>query len=308
MSGEAEPGPGGQRFTLMLVPEGGGGRIRQLSFTLAQARRAAIGLSVTLLLASLSLVLLVWAPGPAGGGGEEEARLRGQLQSVEQRMEEVDRELRRIRLHRDQLRQDAISGFGPLDDDEVALALAEMDEPLGEPPPAPPVQGASPAELLRRADRLLRRALRVEEELGVLAEDALGAWERPGSVPSTWPLLGVLTSGFGWRRSPFTRQWKFHFGLDIAAERGTLIVAPAAGEVIYADWDRGYGRLVEIDHGGGVVTRYGHNAQLFVADGDLVQAGQAISTVGMTGMTTGPHLHYEIYVDGAPVDPLEHLE
>ena len=129
------------------------------------------------------------------------------------------------------------------------------------------------------------------------------------AVPRGWPVAGaVLTSGFGWRRSPFTRRWKFHSGLDLAAARGAPVVAPAMGTVVTADFQSGYGRVVEVDHGFGIVTRYAHNARLLVAVGEKVRRGQVISTVGMTGATTGPHLHYEIRVDGVPVDPLEYLE
>jgi murein DD-endopeptidase MepM/ murein hydrolase activator NlpD len=131
---------------------------------------------------------------------------------------------------------------------------------------------------------------------------------RAGAIPSAWPLEGVLTSGFGWRRSPFNRRWKFHFGIDVSAPVGTIIRAPASGVVVTAEYNSGYGRMLEVDHGYEVVTRYAHNARLLVGVGEVVQAGQPISTVGMTGATTGPHLHYEIYVEGQPIDPLEHLQ
>jgi murein DD-endopeptidase MepM/ murein hydrolase activator NlpD len=143
--------------------------------------------------------------------------------------------------------------------------------------------------------------------MGHLAETAEGWRAHNAAVPTAWPIEAVLTSGFGWRRSPFTRRWKFHSGLDLAAPRGTPIYAAADGEVIWANWDSGYGRLVEIDHGNNIITRYGHNSRLYVQEGDHVRQGQLISTVGMTGQTTGPHLHYEIHVDGVAVDPLDYL-
>ena len=96
--------------------------------------------------------------------------------------------------------------------------------------------------------------------------------------------------------------------MDLSAPKGTPITAPAPGVVRTAKYNSGYGRMVEIDHGFGIMTRFAHNARVFVEEGDVVKPGQVISTVGMTGQTTGPHLHYEVHVDGQPVDPLEYLE
>ena len=131
------------------------------------------------------------------------------------------------------------------------------------------------------------------------------AWGEVAGGGAAGPMAG---SGFGWRRSPFTRRWKFHFGIDVSAPVGTIIRAPASGVVVTAEYHSGYGRMLELNHGYDVVTRYAHNARLLVGVGESVQAGQPISTVGMTGATTGPHLHYEIYVEGQPIDPLEHLQ
>ena len=158
------------------------------------------------------------------------------------------------------------------------------------------------------AERTLQSLRLKEIALGHAVETAEYWRARRGAVPSMWPLQGVLTSGFGWRRSPFTRRWKFHAGIDLSAPQGTPIAAPAPGVVRTARYSTGYGRTVEIDHGFGIMTRFAHNARVFVKEGDVVKPGQVISTVGMTGQTTGPHLHYEVHVDGQPVDPLEYLE
>jgi murein DD-endopeptidase MepM/ murein hydrolase activator NlpD len=115
-----------------------------------------------------------------------------------------------------------------------------------------------------------------------------------------WPVNGVVTSGFGWR-------WgRMHEGIDIAAPSGTPIRAAAAGTVIYAGWMGGYGNLVIIDHGNGLATAYGHQSAIYVGGGSVSQ-GTVIGAVGSTGNSTGPHLHFEVRVNGSPVDPMGYL-
>lgn len=127
----------------------------------------------------------------------------------------------------------------------------------------------------------------------------------PGSLP--WPVTGVITSPFGYRHSPFGGGTEFHQGLDIGANMGTTITAPAAGTVIMAQWYGGYGNYILLDHGGGMTTGYGHLSRIFVAAGQAVQKGQAIGAVGSTGVSTGPHLHFEVRINGKPVDPAGYL-
>ncbi len=124
------------------------------------------------------------------------------------------------------------------------------------------------------------------------------------SSPSIMPVNGWITSDFGVRHSPYSGALKMHYGLDIASPIGTPIVAPADGKVVYADFRGGYGRMLMIDHGYGLSTVYGHTSKLFVKVGDLVKKGEMVAAVGSTGSSTGPHLHYEVHVDGIPTDPL----
>ena len=123
------------------------------------------------------------------------------------------------------------------------------------------------------------------------------------SIPSVSPVDGWITSGFGRRISPFTGERAMHRGLDVAAPIGTPIYAPADGVVIFMGAKEGFGNFLMVAHGYGVVTQYGHNAQNLVQPGQKVRRGEQIDTVGMSGRTTGPHLHYEIVVDGSNVDP-----
>ena len=127
--------------------------------------------------------------------------------------------------------------------------------------------------------------------------------QRVGPI-SGLPVAGRITSGFGYRYHPILHCRKMHTGVDIAAPIGTPIYAVGAGEVIWAGWRHGYGNTVMIDHGGGVVTLYGHMSSIAVSAGQMVTKRQMIGRVGSTGMSTGPHCHYERRVNGTPVNPL----
>jgi murein DD-endopeptidase MepM/ murein hydrolase activator NlpD len=110
------------------------------------------------------------------------------------------------------------------------------------------------------------------------------------------------------RKSPVTRRYKLDSGIDIAAPRGTPVLATGAGTVVLSEYSSGYGNFIEIDHGGGIVSRYAHCSRRMVEVGDEVLRGDLIATVGSTGQSTGPHLHYEILVDGEFIDPLDFID
>ena len=127
------------------------------------------------------------------------------------------------------------------------------------------------------------------------------------SVPSVWPVQGFVTSGFGFRHAPLRGGTRFHEGVDIAGPVGTPIKAPADGVVTFAGYKGGLGKCIVVDHGYGISTMYGHNAAVEVAEGDRVKRGMVIASIGMTGRTTGPHLHYQVMVDGVPIDPMKYI-
>ncbi|KAA0258554.1 M23 family peptidase [Deferribacter autotrophicus] len=127
------------------------------------------------------------------------------------------------------------------------------------------------------------------------------------STPSVWPVRGWISSKFGYRLSPFTGKRVFHEGIDIAARYGAPVRATAKGIVIYAGYKPGYGKLVTIDHGFGYVTRYAHNSKILVKVGQRVEKGDIIAKVGSSGHSTGPHVHYEVLVNGIPVNPIEFI-
>lgn len=152
-------------------------------------------------------------------------------------------------------------------------------------------------------------ALILERQREIAAQQRAAGIAGTGSAPGVlaWPVSGTITSPFGYRRNPFGGGMEFHQGLDIAAPMGTTITAAAAGTVISAGWYGGYGNYILIDHGGGMATGYGHCSQIFVSVGQHVQKGQAIGAVGSTGYSTGPHVHFEVRINGKPVDPAQYL-
>ena len=124
------------------------------------------------------------------------------------------------------------------------------------------------------------------------------------SAGMTRPVQGRLTSGYGSRFHPILGSARFHKGVDLAAASGTPIVAAADGRIVAAGWHGGYGRQVAIAHGGGIQTSYSHMSRIGVASGEAVRRGQVIGYVGSSGLSTGPHLHYEVYKNGRPVNPM----
>lgn len=133
---------------------------------------------------------------------------------------------------------------------------------------------------------------------------AIAASSNPAFLPTVWAHLGKINNEFGFRRNPFGgRNYEFHAGMDIDGERGDTVMAPANGTIIKAGWQGGYGNMVEIDHGNGLTTRYGHLSKIEVQVGDAVTRGQLIALIGSTGRSTGPHLHYELRLNDKSINP-----
>ena len=128
------------------------------------------------------------------------------------------------------------------------------------------------------------------------------------NIPSIWPVVGILRSGVGVRNNPFGgSSIEFHKGQDISAPSGTPVNATADGVVVIARWVKGYGNGIYIDHGNGISTRYGHLSRIDVVEGQTVKRGEHLGLVGSTGRSTGPHLHYEVRIDGQPTNPIPYL-
>jgi murein DD-endopeptidase MepM/ murein hydrolase activator NlpD len=143
--------------------------------------------------------------------------------------------------------------------------------------------------------------------LGLTRNVTTADWVRANSTPDLWPVQGRITGSFGERIDPFNGEGAFHSGVDIGSSYGQPVIAPADGVVVFASPLGGYGRALVIDHGHGITTRYGHLASFAVAVGQHVRRGDVIGYVGLSGRSTGPHLHYEVRINNTPVNPHKYL-
>jgi murein DD-endopeptidase MepM/ murein hydrolase activator NlpD len=210
----------------------------------------------------------------------ENERQRQQLQKLENRVDAIEDASRRL------------SEMSGVPSDEQQQEGTSTHGAGG------PALDAASVELLEL------RAARLEMDLQVY-EAALRERAR---VPSIWPVEGESTDSFGYRGNPFGGGGsEFHPGQDIAAPRGTPVLAPADGRVIEAGWKNGYGQTVVLDHGNGLTTRYGHLSKVEVAAGQELRRGEELGLVGSTGRSTGPHLHYEVRLGDLPVSPHHYL-
>ncbi len=172
-----------------------------------------------------------------------------------------------------------------------------------------PAQPVALADVLGSLDQLQQQMSDRERQMRVLEDLLLAGRLQKEIRPSGWPIAsGYITSGFGIRTDPFTGLRDYHPGIDFAAAEGSQVQSVAAGIVTSAGERNGYGNLVEIDHGNGYVTRYGHNEKILVKVGDRVRKGQAISLIGSTGRSTGPHVHFEVVLNGTVVNPEQYIE
>lgn len=297
----------------MVVPEGGRGDIWQLSVPLRRVRQgiaaAATVLVVLVVLAGIQAATLPRVVAHDQLVGENLA-LKARLDEVDRRIADLQPLVERVRTYDEQLRameaREALPGFGPLDAEDMEARQAWIDGIVS----SPLVHGGAQnpdadveAHVAALEEDLRALSPGLEDYQDLLAQfDGLQA-----ALPKLWPVDGVLTSPFGYRHSPFGRRWKMHTGLDLGAPYGAPIYATADGLVTFADWDSGHGRTVVVDHGHEVTTRYCHASRFVVGQGDLVAAGDVIALVGSTGMSTGPHLHFELLLEGEKVDPLEYL-
>jgi murein DD-endopeptidase MepM/ murein hydrolase activator NlpD len=160
------------------------------------------------------------------------------------------------------------------------------------------------------ADLIVQEIALRTSSFGDLVQDMAAEQDRIQRIPSVWPLAGragTITSRYGHRVDPFTRRVRHHDGTDISAKPGTRILATAKGRVIHSAYDSDYGNLVKIDHGNGIQTWYAHMTRRIATEGQVVDRETVIGTVGSTGRSTGPHLHYEVHVRGRSVDPQKYL-
>lgn len=248
---------------------------------------------------------------------QENEGIKGEARLLMVNLEEVKRSLEQVHTYSHKLQEltnlqfkkmSKQTGIGPLTDTEYRVHLENNAEHSEELESAYMPLGIDYQKLTFRPIfdqmRVIKQStthnsIRLKQLLSRLSEKK----SLLSSIPSVTPVSGWVTSGFGNRVSPFTGQIVSHKGVDLASPIGTPIRAPADGVVIFAGAKVGFGNFIMIAHGNGVVSRYGHNAQNMVRPGQKINRGEQIATVGMTGKTTGPHLHYEVLINGIYVNP-----
>jgi murein DD-endopeptidase MepM/ murein hydrolase activator NlpD len=233
---------------------------------------------------------------------EENVALRTQLKAVRERIDHIGSTLDRVERFDQKLRAVTM-----INDPQRTLAMGPTaEQPGGQVVETQFTQGAadeSAPQLLGRLDKLTAEAARQEQSLQELQAYFQDQKSLLASTPSLWPARGWVTSDFGQRVDPYTADRVMHAGLDIAGPHGKEVYTPADGIVVYAGMEGGYGNVIVVDHGYGIKTRYGHLSRILVKPGESVKRGVQIGAIGNTGRSTGPHLHYEVRVNGVPQNP-----
>lgn len=267
----------------------------------------------------------------------ENAQLKAQFQVVESKISGLENSIERVKTFTNKLklitnidsndRVARLSGsanpvpgqnleeYEPVNQRMTPEALAEQDkvfapkkvlnEQKGEVANEPSDRDYS--TLVVRIDKAVKDTELKEQSVIEIWESLSERQSLLSSTPNIKPTRGWITSEFGYRISPFTGKPAIHAGLDLAAAPGSPVVAPADGMVVFASYDESYGKLITIDHGYGVTTRFGHLSQIYVQVGQRVNKFDVIGAVGNTGRSTGPHLHYEVRVSGTSIDPRNYI-
>ena len=299
-----------RKWTLVVVPPGSGAsRMIEVS---QRVLKAATGIATVVAL--LALLLGYGAVSRSvdlrrsaelerqnAALAEELTHLHGELSTLSDTLRTIAERDARIRL------------LANLEPNDPGVQLAGIGGPRGR---------DSAGKWQDRYGTLGRRAAEVRVDLGALirranllaasfdeASDSLAHHrDRLAAMPSIMPTAGWLSSAFSsMREHPILHIARPHEGIDVTAPMGAPIQAPAGGTVVSAGWVSGYGNVIEVDHGYGIVTRFAHCSKLLAQRGQRVKRNQVIAEVGNTGLATGPHLHYEVHVNGKPVDPLRYV-
>ena len=287
-----------KRFTILVIPEGS-----------HQVRRFGVRLSVLKRIAAAAVVLALGLAGLITDyvltNLDQNELERLQVENLSQR-----EELHRLVVKLEDLRQEIVV---LAQNDAKVRVMAKLSAPksdsmVGVGGPATQEDVNREFSVIQQRIDEVRRQIDLrresqEEIQGILNDQRSLLAAKPGG----WPVKGWLTSSFGMRRDPFNGRRKMHEGLDIAARTGTSVTATADGIVSSVKTEPGYGKVVILDHGYGYRTIYGHNSKYYVKVGQRVRRGERIAAVGNTGRSTGSHVHYEIRLNGVPVNPRKYL-
>jgi len=297
-------------FTLMLIPHSGD-KVRQITISRSGFFLILLGVAVFFALLSSSI-------NDYRQARSKEARLyklervnkaqEAEILSLAQEVKDFNETMKRLKELEDKLRILAGVGGGSETEEEklgkggpenYLLLEKEIELEKG---------GSLSTNLVGKIEEnvvfLKNEIKRREESLGELEEVIREKIDLFASTPNIFPVQGWISSGYGWRTNPFTGKKEFHRAIDIAAPWGTEIKAAARGKVIFAEWKGAYGLMIRINDGHGYYTVYGHLSHILVKKGQWVEKGDIIGRVGSSGRSTGPHLHFEVWLDEKTVNPL----
>ena len=297
---------GNKSYTVIVVPDNNA-EVRRYRVRKNILLQVGIGLGVLLVLITAGSIHYFKVAKDAAENRylrEENLALQSQLKRIRERIDHIGATLDRVERFDQKLRALTL-----LSDPQRNLAMGPLETDGAQVPSAGDNQftrvtsAVNPAALTSRLDRLSAEATRQEQNLQELQAYFQDQKSLLASIPSVWPTRGWVTSDFGHRLDPYTADRVMHGGLDIAAPHGKEVVAPSDGTVVFAGLEGGYGNVLVIDHGYGIKTRYAHLSSIAVKPGDKVTRGQKVAAVGNTGRSTGPHLHYEVRVNGIAQNP-----
>lgn len=299
-------------YTVMLVPHSGQG-VKQLHIPTYVIKGLGI-FAAGIILISMSMFFHYTSTlHQALAEREELSHLReinnvqvGQIQQLAQVTRSLQEDMQRMNKLDDELKKMVggdVKETVPVSRNNVSRPVVyNSNGSIGGPGRGPDLQ-----QLVRSVEQL-RQEMKVREASLTTLRDSIAAKQaRQAATPTIWPASGEITSSFGYRSSPWGWSREFHPGIDIANSWGTPVLSTADGVVTFAGWDGGYGNMVVIDHGNGIHTAYAHNSAIHVSVGQRVSKGGYIADMGSTGASTGPHVHYEVRINGERVNPLDYM-
>jgi murein DD-endopeptidase MepM/ murein hydrolase activator NlpD len=289
-----------KRFYILFVARGKDGQLRKIPISLNYLYVLTAGVAVGILsltgIASSYMRMLLKV--------SHYNELRSQKEALTNRYSKLEQEA--------QERDVQVASLGSLAGEVSTLYGLKSDPILIS--ASSSASGIQEAQVTSSLDRLyalrtsaLSGATTTGISLGLTRNATTGDWLRANAAPNLWPVEGPVTGSFGERIDPFNGEGAFHSGVDIASSYGQAVIAPADGVVDFADFLGGYGRAIILGHGHGITTRYGHLANFAVVSGQHVRRGDTIGYVGLSGRSTGPHLHYEVRINDTPVNPYKYL-
>jgi murein DD-endopeptidase MepM/ murein hydrolase activator NlpD len=299
-----------RRWTVMLVPHGAGSsRAVEVSHSLMKAFMGIGGVIVLVVVVLGSAAIVRGVNITRNRALERENRiLADEIQRTQQRLLGLRDTINSISQREQELR--LLAGLNPIDG---AVQQGGIGGPSGTWPErdslaALGADGKAALAARMDVDGLVRRADILVKSVNEAYDSLHSHQARFAATPSIMPTKGWLSSAFAAERvHPILHLARPHEGIDVSAPMGAEIEAPAAGVVTDVKWEEGYGNMLTLDHGFGLVTRYAHCSKILVVRGQRVKRGQKIALVGSTGLSTGPHLHYEVWVNGKPVDPIKYV-